>query len=395
MELDTRQSGATNPDQTFQIYERVRAQVLGTLDWVRQRRETASPSAYWREELEGFDYMLEASPSLVRKLRHQTYHLTGLKVYDYRSTQEKRRLSIEAKYRELRKLDPQGKLFVPESPLLGGFGHSIDGHLMNLDTLKFYESFLALERGGVIGALQMSSRRPVIAEVGAGWGGFLYQFKRLLPNATYVVVDFPEVMLFSAVYLMTHFPGSRVLFVDKPEAVDELNANAASYDFVFFPQEMFAREWALPVDLAANMVSFQEMTSAQVEGYASRFRDAGLRWIYSHNRERSGHNRELSTVSEILSRYYSLSRIKLMSGGYTDLGATVIEPKVSAPAPRSENRGLFERARRRLAQTLLSPSERSALEKAFRKPKLTSEAPETVGLYRHYIGTPLPSIGSH
>ena len=44
---------------------------------------TVEPSDYWREELANFEYMLEASPLLISKLRHHCYHATGLKPYDY------------------------------------------------------------------------------------------------------------------------------------------------------------------------------------------------------------------------------------------------------------------------------------------------------------------------
>ena len=46
---------------------------------------TASPagdagaSAYWTEELENIDYLIEASPLIVRKLRHHAFHITGIR----------------------------------------------------------------------------------------------------------------------------------------------------------------------------------------------------------------------------------------------------------------------------------------------------------------------------
>jgi len=36
------------------------------------------------EELENIDYMLDASPLIVRKLRHHAFHITNLRPYDYR-----------------------------------------------------------------------------------------------------------------------------------------------------------------------------------------------------------------------------------------------------------------------------------------------------------------------
>src|SRR3712207_8746167 len=78
--------------------------------------------------------------------------------------------------------------------------------LYNLDTLKFCEALIALQRGGVLGALRADGPRRVVVEVGSGWGGFAYQLKTLCPQLTIVLVDLPELFLFSGTYLRTLFP---------------------------------------------------------------------------------------------------------------------------------------------------------------------------------------------
>ena len=120
-----------------------------------------------------------------------------------------------------------------------------------------------MERGGVLAALRQRER-PVVCEVGAGWGGFAYQFKTLFPNATYVIVDFPELFLYSATYLGTVFPDARLAFVGAGDASPEIQ----DADFVFVPQTLAGRDTIGELDLLVNMVSFQEMTDAQVRRYA-------------------------------------------------------------------------------------------------------------------------------
>ncbi len=81
------------------------------------RRRSIAPSAYWEEELANFEYMLDASPLIIDKLRHHTHHITGLRVYDYRTDRDRpRERSIE----KLRALLAHGKqeLLVPESAAL-------------------------------------------------------------------------------------------------------------------------------------------------------------------------------------------------------------------------------------------------------------------------------------
>src|SRR3990172_7595695 len=131
----------------FRNYLQVRDRVLAML--VQAQKENEFPSHYWEEELAGFDYMLDASPLIIKKLREHCYHLTGLRAYDYRGHHSHKREAFAGKLQALRQQD-QDNVLVPESPLLGGFGHLIDGDLINIDTLKFYESIIALSKSGLL-----------------------------------------------------------------------------------------------------------------------------------------------------------------------------------------------------------------------------------------------------
>src|SRR5262245_43646290 len=111
----------------FQSYLRAREAVLrmkGAL------ASSASPSVYWSEELENIDYMIDASPLIVRKLRQHAFHITNVRPYDYRNKNDGRREFFESRLQALRSMDPlrQGSggqggdaLLVPESPAMGGF----------------------------------------------------------------------------------------------------------------------------------------------------------------------------------------------------------------------------------------------------------------------------------
>ena len=300
----------------YQNYLYVRDHVLKMKNLSNFASEGVSrPSQYWREELANFDYMIDASPLLISKLRHHTYHLTGLRVYDYRSTQERKKALFQEELNELKKLD-KDNLLIPESPILGGFGYEIDGHLYNLDTIKFYECLIALAKSRILDSFRNTNSRKTVVEIGAGWGGFAYQFKSLCPNTVYFIIDFPEVFLFSAVYLMTAFKNARTLLVATESDEEELKNNYQAYDFVFIPQDRFNELGDVRTDLCINIVSFQEMTTRQVDSYAGALFNAGCRYFYSMNRERSPHNPELSTVSSVLSKYYRLEKIEVLGRSY-------------------------------------------------------------------------------
>jgi putative sugar O-methyltransferase len=310
--LDARVAGL-RASPGFQNYLSVRERVLE----MRTRVEAAAdykPSAYWKEELENFEYMLDASPLIIDKLRAHSYHITGLHVHDYRSGRDRK----QGRYAEkLRLLQQQGKpeLFVPESEALGGFGFTIDGHLVNLDTMKFFEVLIALDKGAVLDEFRNDGERKLVWEVGAGWGGFPYQFKTLCPNTTYLISDFPELFLFSATYLMTLFPGAKVRFWGE-EPAERIFANWRDYDFIFTPNTALTDLTPDRLDLAVNMVSFQEMTTAQVTSYVAKSHALGARFLYSLNREKSAMNNELDSVTRIISQYYWPRDVQILKVSY-------------------------------------------------------------------------------
>ncbi|MEJ7786581.1 MAG: putative sugar O-methyltransferase [Solirubrobacteraceae bacterium] len=300
----------------YRAYREVRDRVLAIKDADAARG--GSPSAYWQAELRWFEYMLDAGPLVVNQLRWHTHHVTGIKAYDYREHRDSKRLSARLEALRQRAAEgPDGDLFVPEHPALGGFGfHDAGGRLFNVDTLKFMEVLIALSEGAVLGAFREPRReRKVAWEIGAGWGGFAYQFKTLCPDTTYVIVDLPELFLFSAVYLRTVFPDATMRFyteVDDAELFDDWE----EVDFVFIPHTRLDLVRPPRCDLAINMVSFQEMTTEQVRGYVDHASDLGVRFLYSLNRERSRYNPELDGVSRILAERYWPHEIEVLPTSY-------------------------------------------------------------------------------
>ena len=300
----------------YRAYERAleRFFVMKDLE-AAERANSDAPSAYWREELDGFEYMLDASPLIVDKARQHTHHITGLRPYDYRSNQDKRRLRFAKKLDAL--IDAAGgrDLLVPEHPALGGYGHEIDGERFNLDTLKFFEVLVALQKGAVLQEFRSQPERRLVWEIGAGWGGFPYQFKTLCPNVTYVITDLPELFLFSATYLLTVFPNARARFFGEVPP-DQTFDGWQDLDFIFIPHTFHDAVRPQRVDLTINMVSFQEMTTAQVSGYVRRAYDWNCPFLYSLNRDRSSHNVELSGVWEIVDRHYWSHEFKILPVNY-------------------------------------------------------------------------------
>lgn len=275
------------------------------------------PSRYWRDELAAFDYMSEASPLIVRRLRHHAVHITGLRPYDYRQYGE-RQVHFERRLEALAALAGGRELLVPEAEALGGFGYSVDGRLYNVDTIKFFEVLVGMRRAGVLdmfsGEGAGAAPRRLVWEIGGGWGGFAYQVKTLFPDVTYVIVDFAELFLFSATYLGTLFPDARIRFWRDGEPTFDGWHDA---DFIFVPHDRVDTLREASPDLLVNLVSFQEMTSAQVDAYARLAAGIGCPRLYSLNRDRSVYNDEVDSVGHILSRHYDLREVRLLGSEYT------------------------------------------------------------------------------
>ncbi len=341
----------------YQNYHRVRESVIKMIE--ESSVKGSSTSDYWKEELQGFEYMLDASPLIIESLREHCYHITGLKSYDYRSHHSHKKQPYIEKLNLLKNLDGRN-LCIPENRNLGGFGHEIDGELYNLDTLKFYEQLIAMDIGGVLPLLEKNDgKRNFVVEIGSGWGGFGYQIKKHFPNVTYVCVDLPQTMLFSAVYLSSLFPDSNTLIYGDI-ADEQLLDKWYDYDFIFLPHYKFA-DLELPnIDVAINTVSFQEMTTEQVSGYASKLKENGCRCLYSHNRDRSPHNQQLTKVSDILSLYFKTSQIDFLDTSYTTIG-------------KEKKRSLLNDTVRALRKQLPGRLNRKAQDKSNRK-------------YRHIVG---------
>jgi hypothetical protein len=325
----------------YRHYLAVRERVLGMMDEMQQL-EAHSPSEYWQAELSGFDYMLDASPLVIRKLREHCYHLTRLRSYDYRQHHEHKRHALAGKLALLRQQESKG-LLVPESPLLGGFGYTIDGDLYNKDTLKFYECLIAMQKAGLLADLAAEKNgQKIVVEIGGGWGGFAYQFKTLFPKITYVIIDLPQVFLFSAVYLKTLFPDAKVFMLGDEPATGGID-DPRAYDFIFLPHYGIENLKIDDLFLVVNMVSFQEMTSAQVDNYISWAAQLGCPNIYSLNRDRSRHNTQLTAVSDIMGKYYQLSEIKVLDSSYVNLPKKATAPSSPLDGLRAQSRSYFKK----------------------------------------------------
>lgn len=170
-------------------------------------------------------------------------------------------------HRQLTAGIPAECVFRPPA-MFGEAGHLVDGVLVNHDTNVYQERINLLHRSGVLGQLKQklqASRDVRICEIGGGYGALCHWFMQTFPGVSYTIVDLPESLLFSRLYVSLTLP-------DTPTS---LGLDEAPAGVRFLPNFM-AEELDDSFDLVINTLSMSEMTEHQVLKYAHLMR---RRWL--------------------------------------------------------------------------------------------------------------------
>lgn len=104
-----------------------------------------------------------------------------------------------------------------------------------------------------------------IIEIGGGFGGLAYLIKKAYPEIDYIIVDLPESLVFSNIYLREALGDELVTSVVnvKIRQIEEKISFLTPPEFVNFADELTGT-----VDLFINTFSFAEMSAEQVLAYS-------------------------------------------------------------------------------------------------------------------------------
>lgn len=132
--------------------------------------------------------------------------------------------------------------------------------------------------------------RPVIGEIGGGYGKMAYYLLRDMPAFCYLDFDLPETLALITYYLFSCFPERRFLLYGE----GDLNEAALSqYDFILLPNFCIDALPDLSCDLFVNKNSLGEMKKETVEAYL-RHIDRTCRGHFWH----SNHEIDPCTMSD-------------------------------------------------------------------------------------------------
>jgi hypothetical protein len=298
------------------------------IDWLKRRvtamiraRDTSvggkegAASPIWQEVASVFGYLMELSPESLRAVRFHSGLINGGDLMRYWHPYP--RINAEAEGHALgyaRMIDGVPERFwMTEPPIPGiprGLGVNYKGRIVNANIARYQNCISILYHAGAFNYLDAAAKRPIVVEIGGGYGGLAHgMVAALRGQATYVIVDLPEILMMSGAYLLTHHGDRSVWIYDEAEARQGIFAqNVLAHDIVLVPN--YAADRLLELDDIAvfiNMQSFQEMTDSQVTQYLDLVARKVSFCLFSDNIDCHPYNEQLSSIAKLLSQRFLLS----------------------------------------------------------------------------------------
>jgi len=129
---------------------------------------------------------------------------------------------------------------------------------------------------------RLADRRVAVLELGAGYGGLARTLRLFSPDLTSVVVDIPETLYFSSLFLRLNFPQARVAYVTRPGM---LGPDLLSYDLVFVPVSLAGELTGREFELFCNTASLGEMRNSVIRYWMDMVeRRMHVRYFFGVNR---------------------------------------------------------------------------------------------------------------
>lgn len=158
--------------------------------------------------------------------------------------------------------------------------------------------------GSMLGEMVAGLDRPLIAELGAGYGKLAYFTLRDIERFTYVDVDLPEVLSTAAFYLMKAFPDRRTLLFGEEKYS---RSSHDQFDLIFMPPWVIEDMGSASADLFLNKNSLGEISNASANNYVAHIVRAtrGLFFHMNHERDRNYFD---DGSTSLLNREYPIPR---------------------------------------------------------------------------------------
>jgi hypothetical protein len=135
--------------------------------------------------------------------------------------------------------------------------------------------------GSLLSSMVSDRVKPVVADLGGGYGKLAHFTLRHLKNFTFIDFDLPEVLTVATYYLMKSFPDKKFLLYGEGSYSASCHKD---YDFILMPSWEIANVGVSTVDLFMNKNSLGEMTQPAVRNYIKKISDA-TRYFFHMNHD--------------------------------------------------------------------------------------------------------------
>ena len=258
------------------------------------RASSQCPSSFWADNLSLFDYAASLSPENFLNIRFHAGYLSGVNVlqnwHQYQSIDSGRYADMIGYKFLIRDVPERYHIGEPPTPKLPiPLGIKYLGKVINIDIRRYQSCISNLYSMGILEALLKGGDKKVVMEIGAGYGGLAHHLSKILgKKCTYIILDLPEILLFSGGYLIVNNPRKKIYVYEKRTFTPEfLTSGMYEYDYVLLPNFALKDLYAVSeVNLMINMQSFQEMTREQIKEYMEFGHKKLSGYLYSDNMDR-------------------------------------------------------------------------------------------------------------
>lgn len=143
-------------------------------------------------------------------------------------------------------------------------------------------SFFNEINGSLLNGLISDKGRPIVAELGAGYGKLAYFILRDIKNFVFIDFDLPEILCLAAYYLMKVFPDKKVLLYGEEGYSIEAHEK---YDLIFMPSFEISKVKERSIDLFINKNSLGEMTKEAAINYVNYVSKVTKGYFFHMNHE--------------------------------------------------------------------------------------------------------------
>ena len=110
--------------------------------------------------------------------------------------------------------------------------------------------------------------RPVILEIGAGYGGLGRILKSYIHDSCHIILDLPETLTYAAYFIEYSSPNKKIAHLsDIMDRLDDFDSLVEEYDFILIPPWVIKYISASTIDLVIDTYSMSEMSKVYAKYY--------------------------------------------------------------------------------------------------------------------------------